>query len=1368
MPSFVSIESPKLGSAVQVNNEENNTVVSVEQSAFGSVAQIIENEIVNVYELDNTDIQSYYNEVSRQHTEDAQAAQLAAEAAQSAAETAESNAKASELDAEAAQVAAETAQSLSEAARDASQTAQSLSETAQAGAELAEANAKASELDAEAAQLAAETAQSLSEAARNASQTAQAGAELAQSAAETAETNAEAAQAGAELAESNAKASELDAEAAATASQTAQSLSEAAQAGAELAESGAQTAQSFSESARDAAELSQQNAATAESGAIAARDDSIAAKIASEAARDAAQTARTGAETAESNAQASASGATSAKVAAQAAQANAETAQSAAETAEANAAASASSAASSASSASTDADRAEAAANTAVNTLSAKGDWDASTGVYPTPTANSADFYQISVAGTMTGSQGSMTANIGDQLYWNVDKAVWYKIDNTDHILSVNGQEGAVVLDHTDVGALGATQNAVSASKWQTARTLTVAGDATGAVSIDGSSNVTLNVDVANADKWTAARTLTLSGDVSGSVSWDGSANATLNATVANDSHSHSQLSGSFVSRTASQANHYGESVVLLAPMYDGTNISSSKLDGVLSLYRGGTSSSNSIVSINLSYHSAYNTSRVGYYYNANYGRSTQFVSCYYNGVKYFALRIYNNAQDNVIYWKGTSTVSDSVLLTVIDTIGDGTSEGAGIIQNEEVYNSIEEVRPNTAPLSSGTGGYWSINDSGFIGNASTASKWLDARTLTLSGDATGSVSWDGSANATLAVTVADDSHTHDGRYYTESEADSRFMPKAGGQMDGALTIRHTNVQLNLMDSTYYDNYWQLDHQNGVLAFRYNGGTEDFKLNEDGTAVFSHTVTAPTFSGALSGNASSATKLATSRSLTVGHTTKSFNGTADVSWSANEITGTESAGQETFGSGETVTTDAFISLLAAKGAFSTYYWVCRGSWSYANQVVVDTGNGKLGTAGSVIEVIGTSTTTCTIRVTTPTTSSGGANSRREFIYINNGSSYSPGWRTAYSNHYHPEADKWTTARTITLGGDLTGSVSIDGSSNVTLSASVTNDSHTHSKLSPMNADWNAQTAEFRTGTTSAPAGSGLSNFVNWIQWGHNGGSKYRHTLYSFADGAGMSQLWYGYKNNTSNTTSAATKQRIYMDNYHPLADVATRANGVIVSSSATTAWYDAVWHNNSNGLFSTGSVQIANSTGSLKSNRHYFAGTDYYLREATGAYGTVSTYGRKAGWGGYSIEGRVNFMHNGTDRCGLYNDVSNQWILESTLGAGLKLFYGSSQKLETTSSGVSVSGTLSASRVSVTPIVQSTQYYDVTTGAGVYAVHWTKSGEVSNCSVLVWNGSAQTNGEGIEDFIPIITNTGRIYAFGGAGGWIPSRVYKIG
>jgi len=44
------------------------------------------------------------------------------------------------------------------------------------------------------------------------------------------------------------------------------------------------------------------------------------------------------------------------------------------------------------------------------------------------------------------------------------------------------------------------------------------------------------------------------------------------------------------------------------------------------------------------------------------------------------------------------------------------------------------------------------------------------------------------------------------------------------------------------------------------------------------------------------------------------------------------------------------------------------------------------------------------------------------------------------------------ADKWVSARTITLSGDVSGSVSIDGSTDVTMTTTVVNDSHTHDSI----------------------------------------------------------------------------------------------------------------------------------------------------------------------------------------------------------------------------------------------------------------------------------------------------------------------------
>jgi len=49
----------------------------------------------------------------------------------------------------------------------------------------------------------------------------------------------------------------------------------------------------------------------------------------------------------------------------------------------------------------------------------------------------------------------------------------------------------------------------------------------------------------------------------------------------------------------------------------------------------------------------------------------------------------------------------------------------------------------------------------------------------------------------------------------------------------------------------------------------------------------------------------------------------------------------------------------------------------------------------------------------------------------------------------FADNYHPNADKWTTARTLSLTGDVTGSVSWDGSGNASITATVADDSHNH-------------------------------------------------------------------------------------------------------------------------------------------------------------------------------------------------------------------------------------------------------------------------------------------------------------------------------
>ncbi|UNA01812.1 hypothetical protein PVA8_122 [Vibrio phage PVA8] len=438
-----------------------------------------------------------------------------------------------------------------------------------------------------------------------------------------------------------------------------------------------------------------------------------------------------------------------------------------------------------------------------------------------------------------------------------------------------------------------------------------------------------------NADKWTTARTLTttLTGDVSGSASMtiDGSANATVTvtATVANDSHTHD---GRYYTETESDARFAN----VAGDTFTG-NVAISKAGGRLSFNETNYQTDNS-------------------------------------GINWITSASQNLELIHEITDGDINTSGGNGQALIIRQNG-GVGSPAGLEVEGEIFAKVNQrvfhdaYHPN-------------------------ADKWTTARTLTLNGDVSGSVSIDGSANATMTVTVANDSHTHDGRYYTEAESDARFanvsgdtftgriltpylsnistsnldtagdgsgysfmyatstatnkpsgqdhavltqsysdlwqtqlasdwrlnkwfvrtqengtwkswaqiftdiyhpnadtwttartltvgntgksvngsanvawslseigaVSKSGDTINGQLTIRHTNVQLNLMDSTYSDNYWQLDHQNGVMAFRYNGSaSDDFRLNENGTAVFAHSVTAPTFVGSLSGNATSAT-----------------------------------------------------------------------------------------------------------------------------------------------------------------------------------------------------------------------------------------------------------------------------------------------------------------------------------------------------------------------------------------------------------------------------------------------------------------------------------------------------------------------------
>ena len=147
----------------------------------------------------------------------------------------------------------------------------------------------------------------------------------------------------------------------------------------------------------------------------------------------------------------------------------------------------------------------------------------------------------------------------------------------------------------------------------------------------------------------------------------------------------------------------------------------------------------------------------------------------------------------------------------------------------------------------------------------------------------------------------------------------------------------------------------------------------------------------------------------------------------------------------------------------------------------------------------------------------------------------NGANVWKNWRQLYHVDYHPEADKWTTARTITLAGDLSGSVSIDGSANVTLTATVLDDSH---DLTWANID----------GETA--------NAVN--SWG---GLRHQTNDGYIDFGPANTSYAHIYTDRPSfyfNKELRVNNQQVFHTGYHPNADTLTTARTLTIGSTGKT------------------------------------------------------------------------------------------------------------------------------------------------------------------------------------------------------------------
>ena len=85
------------------------------------------------------------------------------------------------------------------------------------------------------------------------------------------------------------------------------------------------------------------------------------------------------------------------------------------------------------------------------------------------------------------------------------------------------------------------------------------------------------------------------------------------------------------------------------------------------------------------------------------------------------------------------------------------------------------------------------------------------------------------------------------------------------------------------------------------------------------------------------------------------------------------------------------------------------------------------------------------------------------------------------------------------------------------------------------------------------------------------------------------------------------------------------------------------------------------------------------------ITNVTGDYGTIQTNGSGTGnWEGYSIDGRIVFMHDGATAFGIYNDVDNEWSLYGIRNSYTELRYNGATRIRANNTSVDITGAMLA------------------------------------------------------------------------------------
>lgn len=376
--------------------------------------------------------------------------------------------------------------------------------------------------------------------------------------------------------------------------------------------------------------------------------------------------------------------------------------------------------------------------------------------------------------------------------------------------------------------------------------------------------------------------------------------------------------------------------------------------------------------------------------------------------------------------------------MTGVVTLKKLTIQKNGTQVGDTFNGTTDEVINITVPTNNNqlTNGAGYITSAGSItGNAATATQLQNSRTIN-------TVAFDGSKDIKVPYVASEDQRTNL-KPSTLKKSYLTFGFGSKGGLDGTAADQNWIDYIGLNswenDSGGYTNVLAIRKSGDMAIYHYRGSIDSNTWGTKKTLAYTDSD--------ITGNAATATKLQNARNITIGSSVKSFDGSAAISYTHDEMKVPYVRGSLAFNDTQVpITTAEFITLLNDLGAFNQYAWIARGSWSYANNAYIsDTGCGNIHLAGCVVEKFGTNSS-YTIRITTPTTTTNNGTVNAEFIYVYNGTDYAPGWRRAYNSKYHPLADEATTAKkttgTLTIQKNGTNINTFNGSANKTINITV--------------------------------------------------------------------------------------------------------------------------------------------------------------------------------------------------------------------------------------------------------------------------------------------------------------------------------------